>query len=314
MTDFLSKLNENKEINESLFDKVFDKIISEKHMGFGPDVNQTETIPQQNIQEPVQSQKKTELTFERGKIIPYELTNIPVLGKFANPSTFISFYSPEEFQAFKSILYYLNHGYFENDIKNIQRAVKYGEIDGYGPFIYLSSIFNKNKGTWAGIKEVKGGNVFSAPKFEMPKDSKIPYKQTNARPKGQANSEGFAAVDSLRRMEKFVKYFVENLVDEQGNPNKVLRNSIISRLKKLFGTQAIAPKQVAVNPVKTKKPVIEPQSEPQSEPQNEPGITAQDFNTGDEDSNDSAAAKEKLLKALKENLTKQVRDILKDSF
>ena len=35
----------------------------------------------------------------------------------------MSFKSPEEFKAFKAILFYLNSGYFDNDINNLKRAI-----------------------------------------------------------------------------------------------------------------------------------------------------------------------------------------------
>lgn len=323
MTDFLSEFNKNKEISEGWFDKLFGKKQQPQQQS-----STTPPPPPQSTQQTVNTggtgtvsqsgnttnkykpQKAPKLEFERGKIIPYDLTQIPVLGKFNNPITNISFHSPEDFQGFKAILYYLNHGYFDNDIKNIQRAIKYGEIDGYGPFVYLSSIFNKNKGTWAGIKEAKGGgNIFSGPKFTMPQGSKIPPKPNKGTFQKQGNSEGFSSVDSLRRMEKFVKYFVENLVDAQGNPNKVLRNSIISRLKKLFGTSETKPKVVTqTTPATTKTTTT-----------TGPGVTKTDVantdvDNGDENTGKGTAAKSTIMGALKEDIAKQVRDILRDNF
>ena len=286
MFDFLDKYHENNKISEGLFDKIFGKSKSEPVQSVEEPSKVEEPVqPAQPAQpeQPNVNSNKPKKEFERNKVYEFDLTKIPILGRFTNPIINLSFKSPEEFKAFKAILFYLNSGYFDNDINNLKRAIKYKEIDGYGQYNYLSSVFNNNKGTVLQKKLKEVSNI----KFNMPKNSKL---QPSVKPSVQkANVEGFTTNDSLRRLEKFVKYFVENIVDLKGVPNNSLRNSIIIRLKKLLGTNISAPKKV--NPI----------SKPASL---EPGAKPEDLEKGGEETIDYA------LKGLKES----VRRIIKDNF
>jgi hypothetical protein len=289
MFDFLDKFKEDKEINEGLFDKIFGQKKTEPAAQTVPEPENIEPEikqePKVDIRKP---QKQPKIEFERGKPYEYDLTRIPILGKFSNPIINLSFKSPEDFKAFKAIMFYLNAGYFDNDIHNLQRAIKYGEIDGFGPFPYLSSIFNNNKGTTfpGQTKSIKEGNI----KFKMPAQSTLKTKPVAATP--ASNVEGYSTMDSMRRLEKFVKYFVENIVDVNGNPNKVLKSSIISRIKRLLGTSIQVPKK----PVQAKSVPIEPGAKPE------------DIEKSGEDVINYA------LKGLREGIQQEVRNILKDNF
>lgn len=286
MFDFLDKFNENKEISEGLFEKIFGQKNPETTQSMPELEPEVQQEPQPEVRK---QQKQPKIEFERGKPYDYDLTRIPILGKFSNPITNLSFKSPEDFKAFKAIMFYLNAGYFDNDIHNLQRAIKYGEIDGFGPFPYLSSIFNNNKGTtFPG--QSKTVREVSNIKFNMPSKSTLkPKPVATTQPE---NIEGYSTMDSMRRLEKFVKYFVENLVDANGAPNKVLRSSIISRLKRLLGTSVQAPKK----PVPTKQAPIEPGAKPE------------DIEKSGEDVVNYA------LKGLREGIQQEVRNILKNNF
>jgi hypothetical protein len=282
MLDFLEKYNEANRISENLFGKIFGK--KDEKPEVDSDINNGE---ESNLEDASLTQsdkqakeiKQPNLQFERNKVYEYDLTKIPILGKFSNPISYVSFKSPDEFKAFKAILFYLNNGYFDSDIHNIRRAIKYGEIDGFGDFTYLSPIFNNNKG-------LNDLNEAGKIKFQMPAQSKV---KPVIRPKAQAsNVEGFSTRESMRRLEKFVKYFIENIVDINGRPNQAMRKSIILRLKKLIGKNIPAPRKV---------------SAPTQVGSVEPGAKPEDIENGD-------SAIDYAIKGLKES----VRDIIKKNF
>lgn len=294
MLDYLSQFNKDLETNENLFDKVMGKInLSEQN------VSGTVTGTTGTTGKTQQTTKQPQAQFERGKVYSYDLSKIPVLGVFKSPVTYLTFNSPEEFQAFKAIMYYVNHGFFNTDIKNIQRAIKYGEIDGYGMYPYLSSIFNGQKGTFGQASSKKGLAEAGKMKFDLSKASKLykPKVVSGPTPKGTPGSEGYGVMDSMNRMNKFVKYFVENLVDANGRPNNIQKNAIIARIKKLVGTNTPAPKKV----VPTTK------TTPSTNPI-EPGANPEDLENGGEDVINYA------LKGLKESIKREVRKIIKDNF
>lgn len=268
MSDYFEQFKKQEEINESLFGGIFNKnkpqaqpVVSGTPQTNVPPVQQA---PVAQVTSPIQAPQKQKKEFERNKLYPFNVSNIPALniksvrggaGKFAKPEVFLKFKSPDEFKNYKAVLFYLNSGYLENDINTIKRAIKYGEVDGYGPFFYLSSLFNGNKGF--NVEKMMGLTKeklrmeeisMGAPKFSIPSKTTLKPSPKLGRQVPQQNAEQFGTIDSMKRLEKFVKYFVENIVDASGNSDEKMQGLIMDKLKSELGTNG-------------QKPQVQPQSQ-----------------------------------------------------
>jgi hypothetical protein len=228
---------------------------------------------------------KTIYTFNLSKIPDLFITSVKGAGgKFTKPEVGLKFRSKDEFDKYNEIVSYINSGVFKQDVKDINRGVKYGEIDGYGPFDYLKFVFNNIKGTRLvpekektrrTVSENIKGNIHTH-KF------KTPDLGTYTKGPGEQKIE-HGIVPAMNRMNDFVKYFVENITMKSGELNSEMQNLIISKLKIALGTDII------------QKPIVSPEPTKRSEP----GMSSVDAaNTF----------------SIKESFRKTVRNIIKDSF
>ena len=227
-------------------------------------------------------------TFEAGKKYKFNLSLLPYLnihtfkghdGKFKKSEALLTFDSPEELAQFNQVIAYIKTGVLKQDIKNISKAIKYGEVDGYGIYNYLSFIFNNKSGknvfnlTGKPVKKKIAEVNFVPPTVEKTYSSTRPY---NSPPNTSIKTNEFGTAASMQRLNDFVKYFVENIIDDKGAPNKTVQDLIISRLKGVLGTNEL--------------PVAKPA-------QNGPGMSSDDINS----------------LTMKESIRKQVRDIMGDN-
>lgn len=217
-------------------------------------------------------------------------------GQFVKPEVILALDSNEELQQ----LDYINSGTLKQDIKNLAKAVKYKEVDGYGPFNYLSAIFNNNPGVnvFNLLKKplAEAGGVMGQPKFDIPSDTGRPstYRPrktsfgqftTSAKPTPLPKVEEpkFGTIPSMKRLNDFIRYFVENIVHKNGEANEDVQSLIINRLKTALGTD---------------KEITQVPATPQPGAQNVPQTSA------------ISKAKERLDEALRN----RVRNIINDSF
>jgi hypothetical protein len=227
-------------------------------------------------------------TFEAGKKYKFNLSLLPYLnihtfkghdGKFKKSEALLTFDSPEELAQFNQVIAYIKTGVLKQDIKNISKAIKYGEVDGYGIYNYLSFIFNNKSGknifnlTGKPAKKKIAEVKFIPPTVEKTYSSARPY---NAPSNTSIKTNEFGTAASMQRLNDFVKYFVENIIDDKGVPNKTVQDLIISRLKGALGT----------NELPAAKPT-----------QNGPGMTSDDISS----------------LTMKESIRKQVRGIIGDN-
>jgi len=193
-------------------------------------------------------------TFVPGKQYTFNLSKIPYLNiqtisgptGEVSPDVNFSFDSMQEFGEFNKVTSQINSGALKQDIKNIARAIKYGQIDGYGNFQFLSPIFNNIPGQKAiGLAEAKRATK----KFNFPKKTKPAISTPIAQPTQEPEkSEEFK---SMQNLNNFIKYFVDNINMPDGSPNKEVQDLIISRLKTALGTENMAPIAPVTNPVTT---------------------------------------------------------------
>lgn len=236
--------------------------------------------------------------YELGKKYEFNLSKIPYLNIksikgdddiFVKPDVELEFYSQEEFEKFKEILSYINSGVLKQDIKNIAIAIKYGEIDGYGAFNYLSKVFDGIKGDFdkekvkkrsTKIKESNQNGILSKTIFKTPdvssKNSTSPILQ-------QTKNVPFGTVHSMQRLSDFVRFFVENIINSKGEANESVQDLIINRLKEALDIKSIQ-KSAQIPPVPPGG-------------QNEPGMSSDDIAS---------------FKA--ESIRSTVRNIINDSF
>jgi len=187
-------------------------------------------------------------TFVPGKQYTFNLSKIPYLniqtitgptGEVA-PNVNFSFDSMQEFGEFNKVISQIESGVLKQDIKNIVRAIKYGQIDGYGKFNFLSPIFNNNPGkNTINLDEVRTLKN----KFNFPKKTKsiatqpIETKSIATQPIETKEKEHSEEFNSMQRLNNFIKYFVENIIMPDGSPNKQVQDLIISKLKTSLGTE-----------------------------------------------------------------------------
>ncbi len=199
--------------------------------------------------------------FASGKQHVFSLTKLPYLniksirgknGKFVKPDVHLAFDSPEELQQ----LNYIESGKLKQDIKELSKAIKYGEVDGYGPFNFLSPLFNSNPGKkiFSLLKKplAEVGGVMNNPQFNIPQDTDLKTRQklTPKKPTSlEAPTSQFGTIPSMYRLNDFIRYFVENIVDKNGEPDEESQNLIISRLKTALGTdKEIIPEPASPQP------------------------------------------------------------------
>lgn len=220
------------------------------------------------IQPTVQVTGQVQQKFEPGKQYTFNLATLPYPfyiksikdknGKFIKPDINIKINSTEEFKQFD----YIKSGTLEHDISSISKAIKHKEVDGYGPFNYLDVVFNDNPGKkifnllkkpLAEAGGVMGGPQFNIPGSVSPKTGKL-YQNTSLgqknvkTPKSSQKSaitpkaedqQQFGTIPSMKRLNDFIRYFVENIKDNYGEHNEEIQNLIISQLKSGLGTDSI---------------------------------------------------------------------------
>jgi len=301
--DFLSEHNKQTQINEGLFDRILKK---------NP-VQQATEPEEVTPEEPKKVVKKNPPQFKSNKIYSFNMNKVPVLNLQDLGKIYLSFKSPDDFSMFQRILQFIKRGFLENDLNTLQKAIKYGEVDGYGPYQYLSSIFSSPGNNISKIlpgQPYRYGRKISEAagdiNFTMPKNSTLRNPSTEI-------PERYTTLESMKRLEMFIKYFVENIVDEKGAPNIAVRNLITNKLKEILGTNKVQN--------------TNPQTKPSSKVQTEPGTQKQDIVGGEEtgEENITNSPEEKAQSALsmlqkqaqgknKKNIQKEIRDLLRDNF
>lgn len=225
-----------------------------------------------------QAAQSTQQIFAPGKKYAFNLSEIPLLnissirgekGKFAgstSPNVTFSFDTQEEFKQFNNIISNIKNGGFQQDLNNIAKAIKYKEVDGYGPYLYLKNIFNSqgnmlkeanknskgmisNPGLKIGPSNKKSGQFSATSKKQKPLAQVADQSQSTVAPVPDINQ-------SMARLNSFVYYFVENIVTKKGVSNEVVKNIIFNNLKRVLGIQSIDNK--SVNPVSQVVKNIEP--------------------------------------------------------
>lgn len=304
--DFLNEHNKQVQITEKLFGNLFGNLFGKKE-----EPSQEEIPQQEPIQQSSPKREKKTAEFKPNKIYSFDMNKIKALGLGELGKVFFMFKSPEDFKMFQKTLELIKGGYFTNDLNALQKAVKYGEVDGYGPYQYLSSIFSSPGSSIAKILPSQpqyryGRKVSEAVgdiKFTMPKDSTLRHPSTEV-------PERYTTLESMRRLEMFVRYFVENIVDETGVPNEVAQNAIINKIKFIIGTNKPQPAKLAPNVKGTV--------------QTEPGTQKQDI-VGSEESQETEnpeggvqsrldMLKKQAQGKSKKDIKKEIRDLLKNNF
>lgn len=183
-------------------------------------------------------------------------------GKFQKPEVLFIFDSPEEYAQYNQIVQFIQSGILKQDIKNIAKAIKYGEVNGYAPFNYLSTIFNNNPGNNKFIipgksvskKRMSEDSSFGNLKFNNPTVDRIqnqghfgPSKGVISKPSSHTQPIEFSTQASMQRLNDFVKIFVENIVDTSGQSDKAVQELILNRLKTALGTDIIKSQDNADN-------------------------------------------------------------------
>lgn len=208
------------------------------------------------FQKPVlQFNPKTKYIFNLSKIPDLNIKTLKgPNGKFVKPEVNLKFKSKEYFNKFEEVLSNIQSGTFEQDIDDIKKAIKYGQIDGYGQFSFLKFVFDDIPGTTPSTptKSKKGtiseaNGVLNSVKFKAPAVGSVEAKPT------AAPETKYGIGSSMGRLNDFVKYFVENIVDKNGEPDTAIQNLIIARLKTAIGIEFIkkpTPKSTPIVPAK----------------------------------------------------------------
>lgn len=304
--DFLNEYNKQAQINENLFGKIFSKKpesqqTPEPEITPGPELKKTRT--------------KIAPQFNPKKLYSFNMNKISALGLGDLGKVFLNFKSSDEFALFQKILQFIKGGYLANDLNALQKAVKYGEVDGYGPYQYLSSVFS-SPGTNIskilptqhqyryGRKVQEGiGDI----NFTMPKTSTI------KRPTGEV-PERYTTLESMKRLEMFVRYFVENIVDEKGMPNTSVQGLIINKIKEILGTNK--PQLAKLPPHVKGKLQVEPGTQKKDVVGDENGDTQTPEIPGPDTKSSLDILKKQAQAQSKEKkrIQKEIRDLLKDNF
>jgi hypothetical protein len=216
----------------------------------------------------------------------YTLSTIPGL---AIPEEYkkvkLQFQTQEAFNKFKEISHNIKSGVFAQDINDIKKGIKYGMVDGYGPFNYLKFVFDNIQGsalmpsaqkktTRGTVQEVTG--ALHAHKFNTPTSG------YGTEPEGPRPVE-YGIVPAMKRMNELVEYFVENMIDP------VAQSAFISSLKAAIGVEGLKKQEV--------KPVVDPTVNQSNTP--DPGMTSDDVENAF---------------TVKESIRNSVRGIINDNF
>jgi len=202
------------------------------------------------------------LKFDPNKNYSFDLSKLPINipDLTGDNKVNLSFTTRQEFEEFNRVLNSIGSGILNFDIKNIQRAIQHNEVDGYGVFNYLSSVFNnvpgKNIMAILGkarktVSEAKTGTLPTS-KFKEPEENKkgvfykkkkpgpVSYTTPNTQSVNSEKNVDFKqdVPSSMQRLNDFVKYFVENIVDSQ---DFNVKNAILLGLKSALGTNVIKP-------------------------------------------------------------------------
>lgn len=250
-----------------------------------------------------------EQSFDPNKSYAFDLSKIPYVNIKSLPGeegeksseVFLKFDSPEEFKEFQKIVSYIDSGTFVQDMKTLYKAIKYGEVDGYGPLLYLRTLFNNNPGREVfnlfpdeKKKKIAEAGVLSKPKFKTPSISGG-YSAPGLGAKTQTEEPQFGTLYSLQRLNDFIRFFVENIVDSNGTRDEATKNTIIDRLKISLGANNIQP---------TKSQSVSTQN-PEEKPVVDPGVSRQN------DDDDDIVSRMGLKK---ESIRHSVRKIINDNF
>jgi len=186
----------------------------------------TEIYISESKETPTTSSNLQKDTFQPGKKYQFDLKSIPYLdikqlrgnkgqflGNSSNSLINLSFDSEAEFSEYEKILNSIKSGQFAQDIKNINRAIRYGEVDGYGPYVYLKKVFNDIKGVNSmNLDEAKRPLGQMQPNIAPGKIRKSASAQDGQSSGAQKNSvktqeKGISVADSMSRVSNFVKFF-----------------------------------------------------------------------------------------------------------
>ncbi len=169
----------------------------------------------------------------------------------ANTLVNLNFASEEEFREYEKILQSIKSGQFAQDLKNINRAIRYGEVDGYGPYIYLKKIFNNIQGKNATkLAEAKGRGIGQMqPNIgagSMRKATSLgggsaagQQSKKQAQHHKQQGAEMGGIAGSMLRINNFVKFFIDNITTKLGKPHSGAKKFVFDRLKLVLGTDTL---------------------------------------------------------------------------
>lgn len=187
--------------------------------------------------------------FTPGQLYKFDLSRIPGFnikklrgskGQFlGNPSTevYFSFASPAELNNFFNLSNYITTGSFAQDLKDVERAIRFGEVDGYGPFNYLSGIFNgvEGKKTFQLVSEIKKKVQFGS------KSKNHKLQKPNKSSSSQTSRTLNPIESSMKRLSDFVKYFIDNVVTKAGKPYDGVKQLLTDKMREILGTSKVAP-------------------------------------------------------------------------
>ena len=252
--------------------------------------------------------------FIPGQKYVFNLSEIPLLninsirgakGKFVGstkPEATLSFDTQDEFNQFNNIILNFKNGIFKQDLNNISKAIKYGEVDGYGPYRYLSKVFDVQGVMLKEVKKTKKGSAHAgmmnppinigASKRQYGQSTKQSKSTVSVQPAVNTASTTISPVpdikQSMNRLNSFVYYFVENIVTKKGVPNEVAKKIIFDNLKRVIGI-VDSKSSVTQPPTTSSTPVV---------PSTGPGMTSSQIGKA----------------FMPESIRNSVRNIINDSF
>lgn len=242
--------------------------IKEMYISTAPATFTTPDASEKTSGEPEQFDANQQHAFSLSKLPYLGITSIKDAEGIESSDVNLKFDSEQEFEQFNRINSYINSGMLAQDIKNIKKAIKYKEVDGYGPFVYLKNVFDNMPGKnifsllKKGLAEA-GSGTLGGPKFTLPGNINNPiagnygsYSGTYGKRRGKGpkpvsysmpvtsggvDKEQFGTIPSMQRLNDFIRYFVENITLPDGNPNEMAQNEIVSKLKGVLGVESLKP-------------------------------------------------------------------------
>lgn len=194
------------------------------------------------------------LEYSQNTKYPFNLSKIKVLGinvlrkkngQAAKAQVELKFSSEEYFKKFEEVSNNIYSGVFQQDIETIKNAIEHGVIDGFGSFPYLRFVFN----------DIQGHNMVTPkPQAQTPKrtynrvvkeangvldKAKFTLPMTGHYEQPVNNSTEYTPQDSMKRLSDFAQYFVSNIVNDIGEPDKDMQKTIIDKLKEALNVSAI---------------------------------------------------------------------------